>query len=206
MTAANLNTLAEGFVQVVSTPPTQVAEHEMLIEWSRRSTEKNPVKDSERYRAIVIPRSLLKVADDAASSKYIRLLQTTIHDLAQSKFVESIKENMLSTSFDSSQLTLDLVLAYWAEERQRQMMDADKITAFLKASKTIAGMSESVAKVWMSKIPKICAPSYKMLFSKGQAATIVSKLHDDDMMHPAAVFIATRCNAILSATEVTEEL
>ena len=198
--------LQPGMVQVVSTPPAKVAEFEHVISWSRRSTDKTPVKESERYRGIVVPKSQLKVPDDAAVSKFHRLIQATIDDLADTMFRVWVAEHMASTECDSSRFTVDNVLAFWAEERQRQLVDGAQIVEFLTKSATFKKFDAAKKQVWLSKLPKIAAPSYKNTFTKEQAASVLAQFADDDLQHTVCAFIAQRCNNILTTESVQEVL
>lgn len=201
MTATLNETISANNVQVVSTPPAKVADFEHCIEWSRRSTDKNPVPEAQRYRAIVIPAAQLKVPDDACNSKFQRVLQSTIHELAQAFFVTKVKDDLMKTQLDGTMFTIDNVLAFWAEEKQRASVDGDKIKSWLPTSATWKDLSEAQRKVWLTEIPKLAAPSYQQVFSKAKAAVIVGRIKDDDLSNTIAAFILQRCNKILSAAE-----
>jgi hypothetical protein len=205
-TTTNATEVAAKLTQVVSIAPAKLEDHQHVISWSRRSTDKNPVKTEERYRGIVVPAALLALPDGCTTSKFSALLQATIHDLADKKFASWAKDNMMVTQVDASQFSLDAVIIYWAEEKKAAQVDAAKITEWLKTSKTYAALPEQVQKVWLAKIPKIAAPSYALAFSKAQAATIVSKLHADDLDSTVAQFIATRCNNIITKESQEEAL
>lgn len=194
-----IDAIAPAMLQIVSVPPVQVKDTERVIAWSRRSTEKTPVPATERYRGTVVPTKMLKLPEAACSSKFQRLLQSTIYDLADAKFTEYVKERMHEIEMPASLLSLDNVLAFWAEEKQRNLIDADKIVAWLKDSKTLAALPAAKRGIWLSKVPKIAAPGYKMQWTKPDAASLIAKLQDDELEHPVAVFIATRCNNILAA-------
>jgi predicted flavoprotein YhiN len=207
MTTANTLVIDTGAnLQVVSTPPVKIKETERVVAWKRRSTEKNPVAESERYRGVVIHADNLLIAADACTSKFHRLLQETIYSLADAAFQGYIEERMHEVEMPASKLSLDSVLAYWAEEKQKQTIDGEKITAWLKTSKTLAALPKATATIWLNKVPKIAAPSYKQNFSEAQAAAMVSKLHADEIEHPVAQFIAQRCNNILSDESKEAEL
>lgn len=197
-TQALLEGVQPAMLQVVSTPPLQVKETERVVAWSRRSTEKTPVKESERYRGTVVPANLLAIPDAACSSKFQRLLQATVYDLADAKFAEYTKERMMETEMPVGLLSLDSILSYWAEEKQRQLIDGEKIIAWLKQSKTFAALNDKQKVGWLREVPKIAAPGYKMQWQKKDAAAVVAKLHDEELEHPVAVFIATRCNNIMT--------
>lgn len=200
MTAATETKLT----QVVSVAPAKLEDNTMLVSWSRRSTEKNPVKTEERFRGIVVPTASLALPDGATTSKFSALLQSVIYDLADKKFAKWAIDNMLVSEVDPTQFSLDAVIAYWAEEKKASQMDGAKITDWLKASKTLAALPEAAQKVWLSRLPKIAAPGYVNLFSQKDAASLVSKLHPEDLDHPAAVFVVTRCNTIISRESVQE--
>lgn len=193
-------------VQVVSVAPSTTPDHHMVLRMSRRSTKENPVKTEERYRAIIIHSAQLQLPDGATTSKFAALLQATIHDLAEKKFAAWAVENLSATQVDPLMFNLDTVISYWAEEKRASQIDGKKIEEWLKGSKTYEALSEETKKVWLAKIPKIAAPSYGGLFTKQQAATIMSKMHADDLEHTCAAFIASRCNKIITTEAVEEAL
>lgn len=196
---ATLTAATDAAAIVVSTPPTAVPAEGIVIAWSRRSTAANPVKQEERYRGVVVHRALLALPDGATTSKFAALLQSTIHELAQARFQAWVSDGrMLEREMPHSVLALDNVLAYWAEEKQRATIDADKIKAWLSAAPTYAALTEAAKAVWMRQLPKMASPGYRNVFTKEQAATIVSKLAAEDLDHPVGVFVATRCNAIIN--------
>ncbi len=204
MTTTTENTAV--LAQVLSIAPAKIEDNQHVISWSRRSTVQNPVKTEERYRGIVVHSAQLQLPDGCTTSKFAVLLQNTINDLADKKFAAWAKDNMMIREVDPAMFNLDAVIAFWAEEKQSAQVDATKITAWLTTSKTYLALAPEVQKVWLSKIPKIAAPGYANFFSKAQAATIVSKMHADDIDHTVAQFIATRCNNIITKESQEEAL
>jgi hypothetical protein len=192
-------------LQVVSVPPLKVADTERVVSWSRRNTEKTPVPETERYRAVVVAASTLKVPNDACHSPFYSLLQSTIHDLADATFQAWVRDNMLATTMDAGRLSLDKVLAFWAEEKQRTTVDAEKIIAFLKTSATFKGFATNKQKTWLHRIPKIAAPAYRGSIDQEDAAAIIAQIHDDDLADPVAVYIIQRCNNILTGDKSAKE-
>ena len=186
-------------VQIVSTPATATPADSVTIAWSRRSTTANPVAATERYRAVTLHRAVLQLPDGATTSKFSSLLQETINKLAADKFQAWIADGrMMETKMPQHILSLDNVLAFWAEEKQRATIDGDKIKAWLAECATVKALAPAAAAVWNRQLPKIASPGYRNVFTKEQAATIVSKIAAEDADHPIAVFIATRCNAIIN--------
>jgi hypothetical protein len=192
--------------QIVSVPPVAVKADERIISWSRRSTKQNPVEQCDRYRGIVVKADSLLVPADACNSKFYNLLQTTIHALADACFTDWVRDNMHTLTVETSRFCLDRVLAFWADERQRLTVDAEKIIAFLKDSATMAKFDEAKRKAWLHRVPKIAAPGYAGLVSKEQAAAIIAQVADSDLENPVCIFIITRCNTILNAESATEAL
>lgn len=190
-------------LQVTSTPPIKVADADMVVCWARRSTTANPVSTTQRYRGTMIPRAKLAIPSDKCSSQFYMLLQSTIHGLADACFTAYIRERMDDVTIPAAVLTLDNVLAFWAEEKQRQVVDAEKITAWLPKSETWKALTDVQRKAWASKLPKIAAPSYALAFTKENAAAIITKIATEDMEHPIALFIATRCTNVIN--KETEE-
>lgn len=205
-TSTTIETSTSTSYRVLSVPPAKLADTEMVIAWSRRSTDKNPVSAEERFRGIVLPKSVLALPHEACSSKFYNLLQITLWNLADGMFTSWVRDNMLNTDYEVHRMTIDNVLAFWAEERQRNTIDAAKIVEFLKQSKTLAGFAPALQAVWLNKLPKIAAPSYKQTFSREQAAAIVSKLHEDDLDNEVCLFIMQRANNVISAETVQEAL
>lgn len=191
-------------IQIVSVAPATTPENHTTVSWIRRSTATNPVATEQRYRGVTIHSSLLQIPDGSTTSKFSTLLQNTIYDLAAAKFQDYIKERMHETTMPEAVLSLDSVLAFWAEEKQRQTVDAEKITAWLKGSETLAALPANAQTVWLTKLPKIAAPSYRNLFTKAQAAAIVSKIADSDLESPIAAFIANRCNVIIADVSMAD--
>ena len=185
-------------VQIVSVPPTKIADTEHVVSWERRSTEKNPVAQDQRYRGVVIPAAALKVPDDACKSKFAMLLQSTIHRLADASFTAWVKDKMQETQMPAALLTVDAVLAYWAEEKQRQSVDGDKILAWLPTSELWKVLNEKQQITWKTLLPKVAAPSYKQIIKQDEAAVIITRIPEADHQHPVAVFILQRCNNVLS--------
>lgn len=197
MPATTTNGAATASLQVYSTPPVHLHESCMLVSWSRRSTKQNPVDASERYRGIVIDRSALAIAPDACSSKFQRLLQSTIHNLADSMFQGWATDNMSTVQYDGAPITVDNVLAFWADKKQREVIDGAAVLAWLEASKTWAALTETQRAAWKMKLPKIAAPSYKGSFSTGEAAKIMARFDEEDADTPTGLFICQRLNNIL---------
>lgn len=200
-----LSAATQATFPILSVPPTvlDTATHQ-LVSWARRSTDKNPVPAHERFRGVVIPRLL--VPSDACTSKFSRLLQATIDSLADGAFTEWVRSRMSALAVPQHLLTLDAILAFWAEEKQRATIDSEKLTAWLKQSATFAALPKERASVWLVKVPKIAAPSYRQNFTKGQAAAIVGAIVDADLDAPEAIFILQRCNNVLTVESQEEAL
>lgn len=201
-----MQTLEITTTAVLSVAPTKIGDNEHIISWSRRSTDKTPVKNEERFRGIVIHSSSLALPDGATTSKFSSLLQSVIYELADKKFAAWAKDNMMVREVDLSLFSLDAVLLFWAEEKRAAQVDGAKIADWLKTSTTFAELSKELQAVWLSKIPKIAAPGYANFFTKGQAATIVAKLNVNDLDSQIAQFIANRCNNIITRESQEEVL
>jgi hypothetical protein len=182
----------------IFTVPQTLTDNQIAVIWSRRSTDKNPVAAENRYRAVVLPASRLQLPDGACTSKFQSLLQSTIHQLAETKLQADLKDGMHLREVPEASLSLDAVLSFWAEEKQRQVIDASAISKWLAESATFASLNPAQQAVWKTQLPKIAAPSYAMIFNAEMAAVIVSKIADADLEHPAALFVCQRCNSVIS--------
>ena len=201
-----MTTATVTLAQITTVVPTKLKPDHITISWSRRSTEKNPVAEHERYRGIEVPASLLAIEAADCRSKFSQLLQSTIHSLADAKFTHWLKDNMQAKEVDPQLFSLDSVLTYWAEEKQRAAIDGDKVLAWLKESATLKALEEGKRDAWLKLLPKIAAPNYRNSgsFTAKSASTIVAKIDAADTEHPVCIFVMTRCNAIISAP-VTQE-
>lgn len=191
-------------LHVFTRPPVAVREDARIVAWSRRSTEKNPVPEAERYRGIVVAASALKVPDDACASKFQRLLAATVHKLADEMFTAWCKQdgNLMKAEYDGASLDTDSVLNYWAEERQRETIDGAAITAWLKQSATLAAMEAGSAqhKAWLAIMPKLAAPGYKGALKPEQASAAILRIKDEDAEHAVCAFIMQRLTNIIEGT------
>ena len=195
--AADLHAATQAEFPILSVAPSTLdtATHQ-LVSWARRSTDKTPGPANERFRGCVIPRLL--IPDAACTSKFSRLLQATIDGLADGVFTDWVRTRMSALAIPQHLLTLDAVLLFWAEEKERVAIDSEKITTWLKQSASLAALPPAKRAAWLSKVPKIAAPSYRQNFSKGQAAAIVGAIVDADLESPEAIFILQRCNSVLT--------
>ncbi len=89
-----MTTATATLAAITTVVPTNLKPDHITISWARRSTEKNPVAEHERYRGIEVPAALLAIAPEDCRSKFQQLLQSTIHSLADAKFTHWLKENM----------------------------------------------------------------------------------------------------------------
>jgi len=197
-----MNAFATVTIGQVSTTSLETEVGTYKLEYSRRSTEKNPIDAAQRYRAALIGEDQLRIDAGAVPSKFTVLLQSTIYDLAQTKFQkEMLESNMLATTINPSSYTIDAVLAFWATKRESEKVDAATITAWLTASATLKqpGFEDGTKKraVWLNRIPKIAAPAYKASFSQAEAASILAQFNDADLENPIGAFVATRLNTII---------
>lgn len=195
--AVTTNGAAVASKQVYSTPPVHLSDACMLVSWSRRSTKQNPIEASERYRGIVVDKAALAVAPDACSSKFQRLLQSTLHTLADGAFQAWATDNMAAVEYDGAAITVDSVLSFWADKKAKETIDAAAVLAWLESSETYKNLNDAQRAVWKVKVPKIAAPSYKGSFTTGEAAKIVARITEADAETATGLFIVQRLNNIL---------
>lgn len=208
MTTITTNGAAVASSQVFSTPPLNVADGNTVIAWSRRSTTANPVKQEERYRSVIVSTAALAVPADACSSKFARLLQSTVNGLAEGMFQAWAKDNIQSTAYDGAAITVDNVLMHWAEQKQRETIDGAAVLTWLKASKTWADALETEARrnAWATMLPKIAAPSYRASFSPKEASVMIARIQEEDADTPVGLFVVQRLNTILGTADKSDAL
>ena len=205
MTTAN--TVTAGFTVVLSTPALEeVANTYTLVRTRRETDPKKPIPATERYRAINVPAENLAVPSDQCSSKFHQLLQNTILGFAKKKFEVYITDNMGAKEVALNLFTMDAVLAYASERAEASKIDAEKITAWLVSSATFKTLNEKQQVGWKELLPKIAAPGYGNSLLPTPAATIIAKLHADDLEHPVAQFIMQRCNSVILKNEAESAL
>lgn len=185
----------------VSTVPVETPAGRVLLEMRRRSTKENPVTRENAYRCTLVSDGLFAIDAGAVPSKFAAVLQATLTDLANERFADAMRDAPSALTFDSRLVRTDALLAYWAERKQSQRIDGAAISGWLAQSATLQTLPAAAATVWQQQLPKLAAPSYTMAFTKKQAAAIVARLADADLEHPVAIFVANRCNIILSRDE-----
>lgn len=203
MTTLSIENLASVNMLQVFTAPQKVAANTLAIEWKRRSTKTNPVDEANRYRAIHVAEGAMLIGNDACQSKFQVLLQSTIHDMAAKMLAEELAETD-KREVQAARYTVNGVLAYWAEEKKRQTIDAAQIVTWLKASKTFESLNANQQRAWLERLPKLASPAYRSVLGadpKQAAAVIMSRLHDDDLEHAVCVFLSERLTNIINAED-----
>jgi hypothetical protein len=206
MTTATTLAPVAAVYAVLSTPPTTEAADMRYIVSTRRSTKQNPVPEGERYRAIVQHATILAVPSAECATRFYGILQAAIDEMAVSKLAALVKETPALKEVNADQFTMAAILAHASEKAASLAIDAVKVSDWFKLShtyKALLATSEQLAASWLAKLPKIAAPNYRSAkdFNPSACASIVSKLHDEDLDSPIAQFIMSRCNAIITDAE-----
>ena len=183
--------------QVFSTPPLSIAETCRLVSWSRRSTTQNPVDAANRYRGIVVESAALAIAPDACTSKFQRLLQSTIHNLADAMFQAWATDNLPALEYDGAAITTDSVLMFWADKKSKETIDGAAILAWLEASETWKILNDKQRAAWKTLLPKIAAPSYRASFTVSEATKLAARIVESDGEHATGLFILQRLANIM---------
>lgn len=189
----------------VFTTPQEVKAPMLAIEWRRRSTKQNPIAEANRYRAILVNEAAVTIAPSDCASKFAKLLQSTIHDLASKMLADELGETD-KREVQAARYTINGIMAHWAEEKKRQTIDAAAITEWLKQSKTFASLNANQQTAWLTAMPKMAAPAYRNCLGSGDrgkaaAAVALSRLHADDTDNAVCQFLAERLGNIMSAEE-----
>ena len=189
----------------IYTVPTPTPAGMHALEYSRRSTDKNPVAQSERYRVAFIPEELRLVSAEGMASKFHALVQARIDELAKQRFEAMCKaEGPMLAAIDPRAFTVDSLLMYAAEERERSRITKESMLAWLTSSATFASLSDAGKKLWQARVPGILAPMFKNAFTRNEANSILAKLHNDDMSDPHCVLLANRLSIIAEAASIED--
>lgn len=190
----------------IYTVPTATPPGMFALEKRARSTEKNPVEASQRYRVAFIPESLRLIDAGAMPSKFASLVQATIDGIAQERFAAMLAEDGMSlAAIDPKAFSVDALLMYWAEQRDRQRITKESLLSWLEGSATFASLSEKAKQLWRSRIPGILAPLYRNAFTVNEATNIVAKIADSDLSDPHAVMLANRLQIIIAGGGIEAE-
>lgn len=199
---AELQAATEAASQIITAQSkAETPSNMILLESRRRSTTANPVPADQQYRAALLPESILQLPEGATSSKFAVLLQSELHRLAADKFAAVTKAQPMLREIEHASYSIDNVLAYWAEERQRQQITPENVETWLKQSATLAALPEQKRAAWLKLLPKIANKNAAAVITKDMAAVIVTKIADADQEHPTAVYIMRRCDKIMSSDE-----
>lgn len=191
----------------VYTVPTATPAGMHALEYSRRSTEKNPIPSEHRYRVAFIPEGLRAIDAGAIPSKFATLVQASIDAIAKDRFENQCKEaEMRLAAIDPRAFSVDALLAYWAEDRERSRITKESMLAWLQSSATFTSLqSDAVRRIWLQRIPGILAPMYKNAFTVGEATQIAAKLADADIADPHCVLLANRLQIIIAGGGIEAE-
>lgn len=191
----------EASAQVLTVPPIALAEGCTVLFWKRRSTKETPVAQENMYRGMVIEYDKIKVPDDACKSTFSRLLQATISSLAQEMFTAWAAENITAPIYTGAAINVNSVLSFYAEQKQREVIDAKQIAEWLPKSATWGTLSEKQKAVWLKLMPKIAAPAYRNVgISPTSAGTAILRFADEDAEHPVCCFLLQRLTNIAAVT------
>lgn len=202
----NVSAVTQSVLVPIYTVPTPTPAGTYALEKRARSTQQNPVDASNRYRVAFVPEQPLLIAQDGVSSKFAALVQARIHDIAQERFAALLAEEGMSLqALEPRMFTVDALLSYWAEERDRSRITKESLLAWFDSSATAASLSEKGRQLWRTRLPGILAPMYRNAFTSNEATQIVAKLADADMGDPHAVMLANRLQIIIAGSGIEAE-
>jgi len=205
-TTENMNDTTDNTITMlpVSTvEPAEVPAGFILIAARQRSSKERTVEASQRFRGILVPEAAILPPMEACHSKFRSILVHQIQKLAEKKLAAAWKDGD-PKAVQAAAYTLDSVLAYFAEQKQRASVDGAAITAWLNAGTTLATLNEAQRKTWLAKLPKMASPGYKGILTAEQAATVAQRITDEDAAHPVGTFLMQRLAAIMEATSTAD--
>jgi len=204
--ALSTNETSASALVPIYTVPTPTPAGFYALEKRARSTEKNPVAAHDRYRVAFVPEQPLLIDAGGISSKFASLVQARIHEIAQERFAALLAEEGMSLqAIEPRMFTVDALLGYWAEERERSRITKESLLSWFAGSATAATLSEKSRQLWQARLPGILAPLYRNAFTVNEATQIVAKLADADMSDPHAVMLANRLQIIIAGSGIEAE-
>lgn len=131
--------------KILTTEPNSTTEGTTLVSFRRKDTKKQPVKDSDKYRAVEVvsfklPEAMIDAATEGEMQAAPEVFQQAIAEAFLSAAGEILRSfcdaNPTATELDASLLTFDAVVAKMQEQQTSQRLNAEQIGTWYDQSTT----------------------------------------------------------------------
>ncbi len=195
-------------LSILKDEPKQIPEGQCIVSFSRKSTAKNPVADSEKQRFVLAP-VLPAVCAYVGSNEASSILSAALSDL-----LDSTRSQILQAAFvadtsieeiDASRLDLSSILEVLEQRQSSTSLTSERIAQWYDASKTAEGNAtrygtDETAK----KKSKMLRDKYLSLASGNsgitpdQATRFLGYMAEADLQHPIGASIVRKLQGIIS--------
>lgn len=188
---------------ITTVEPATVPAGFVLVAARQRSSKEKKVEASQRFRGILVPEAAILPPVEACHAQYREILVSQIDALASEKLAAVWKDSD-PKEVRADAFTLASILAYFAEKKQRQSIDGAAITEWLKASATLATLTEAQQATYLRVLPKLAAPGFRGVLSAENAATVAQRIADDDAATTVGAFVMKRLADIMEAVSTAD--
>lgn len=192
---------------ILKDEPKQVPEGQCIVSFSRKSTTKNPVADSEKQRfvlAAILPAPIASINSEAnsiLSAALADLLDSTRSQILQAAFVADTKIETI----EAGKLDLSSILEVLEQRQSSTSLTSDRIAQWYDASKTAEGNAvrygtddKAKAKSKMLRDKYLSLASGNSGITPDQATRFLSYVHESDLQHPIGASIVRKLQGIIS--------
>lgn len=201
-------------LQIFNEEPKEILPTQALVYFERKNTEKNPVKDEEKYRAVLVtPPYVLPAASESLHEAFADAIQEAFYDAAGKvlkQYVENHAEKYNVKQVSSDLFTFDKIVAKMQEAQTSTKYTGEQIGAWFDASKT----AEDATKKYGSKEDK----KYQNLRAKYQtlasnnpsgispnaARIMLASINTDEVNHPVVKMMSKKLERL--SKETADEL
>ena len=176
----------------------------VAISTTQRNSERKAVTADQRCRCVLVPEASIQPDAGTMPSKFLHLVSSMLCDIAADRLKQQWQENGDPREVSASLFTVDSLLVFAAERKQREAMTGEKVAAWLKESATLRTLNDAARATWLARLPKIAAPGFRGSFTAEQAATIAGKISEEDHASPVCSFVLGRLASIMEAASTVD--
>lgn len=212
--------------KILTTEPKEVPAGSVLVKFERKSTTKNPVAETDKYRAVVVPSYTLPkayaetIVEGETESSVIEadaVFNSAITEVffaaAGDILLDYCKANPTATEISEDALTFESVVGKMQEQQTSQRMNQEQIFAWYDASATkLAAATRYGADAAGTKKQSALRAKYGAVASNNSgidaalATKMIAYLSADDLSNPTCAAVAKRLERLSKETIGSDDL
>lgn len=214
--------------KILTTEPKEVTAGSALVKFERKSTAKNPVAETDKYRAVVVPNYTMPSvlvekswntetgefkAPVVADAVFAAAIQEAFFAAAGDILLDYCKANPTATEISEDALTFAAVVSKMQEQQTSQRMNQDQIFTWYDSSATkLAAATRYGADAAGVKKQSALRAKYGAVASNNSgidaalATKMIAYLSADDLSNPTCAAVAKRLERLSKETIGSDDL